>query len=635
MPVGNALGLEPGLYTRVAGSTGQTAADYRPFTREDSFNNSAWNYSQMPNEHMSFWLNGSRPLNETLEFFMEGLVDRRNSAVQGTPDFFHTVARTAPALADGSAGIPADNFYNPFGVDLPFVARRFMEQGVRRATHEIDMWRAVFGLRGNLGSWNWEFSLGDSESSAEGRTIGGFASVRYEAALGPSGPDDTGRIVCGQRDPATGRVPAANIVPDCVPLNIFGGAGTITQDQLNYMVPRPLFDSGSNDQRFATAMLRGPWGRLLNRDLQWVFGAEYRREASSELADPLHELEFAGLITPGKLHNKFVIKEFFVEANVPLLHEQKAARELALTVGSRWSGLNTSWQSGLNWQPATEVTLRANYGTVFRVPSVSERYESPAVGLGFVPDPCGNEPTAAQQVHCEADGVPGGAYVQEENEFAIATGGNPELEPESGDTLVFGVTYEPAWVPGLVASVDFTRTRLKNVIGVAAIEDLFGQCADHGTATACDAIRRFPDGSPQLVAGSNRNLGGMETSAVDLAIDWNAVSQLGELSAGLVATYLAEWNDQFFPGGPVFHHAGTLTLPRWRASGHVEWRRAPWSAIYNAEFIGSMTEEVTDFPPRGVFFDPYLRQVRSVLYHDIAGRYQFPMGLRLNSESKT
>ena len=33
VPEGNALGLEPGDYTRVPGATGQTAADYRPFDR--------------------------------------------------------------------------------------------------------------------------------------------------------------------------------------------------------------------------------------------------------------------------------------------------------------------------------------------------------------------------------------------------------------------------------------------------------------------------------------------------------------------------------------------------------------------------------------------------------------------------
>ena len=628
VPAGNLLGLAPGRYTRVAGSTGQTAADYRPFTPEDSYNNSPWNYSQMPNEHFSVWMNGSRPIGEATEFFMETLVDQRHSAGQGTPDAYRSSVNFAPTLSDGTPGIPADNFYNPFGVDLPYVTRRFIEQGARRITQEVDMWRAVLGLRGSLDAWNWEISIGDSESDAAHRGTGSFAWARYEAALGPSGPDDTGRIVCGQRDPATGRVPATNVIPGCVPLDVFGGAGTITQEQLDYMVPRPLVDLGSNDQRFATAVLRGPWGRMLDRDLQWVFGAEYRREGSSVIVDPLFELEFQEP-NPLEVHNEFDVKELFAEANVPLLHGQRAARDLSLTVGSRWSSDNTSWQTGLNWRPVAELTLRANYGTVFRLANVLERYESRGIESGFALDPCGNDPTPEQQANCEASGVPGGVYVQGDEEFGVITGGNPELDPESGHSLVFGFTYRPAWIPGLTTSIDFTETRLTNVIGVAPIEDLLNECADHGTATACDAIFRNPDGSPQRVAGVYRNLGAMETSAVDLAIDWNAAVGLGELSAGLLATYLAEWDDQYFPGSPVFSHAGMLTLPRWRASGHLEWQRGPWWAGYSAEFIGSMTEEVFDNPFFGVVFNWYMRTVPSVLYHDIAGRYAFTSGLSL------
>ena len=63
-----------------------------------------------------------------------------------------------------------------------------------------------------------------------------LALSRLLPALGPSGLDDSGRIVCGSPDPATGRVPAASIIPDCVPLNLFGGAGSITEEQLAYVM---------------------------------------------------------------------------------------------------------------------------------------------------------------------------------------------------------------------------------------------------------------------------------------------------------------------------------------------------------------------------------------------------------------
>ena len=97
--------------------------------------------------------------------------------------------------------------------------------------------------------------------------------------------------MCGSPDPVTGHVPAASIIPDCVPLNLFGGAGSITQEQLAYLMPRALISRGTNEQRYAEFVLSGPGGRMLGRDLQWVLGADYRREEGSLVPDPLHAYE--------------------------------------------------------------------------------------------------------------------------------------------------------------------------------------------------------------------------------------------------------------------------------------------------------------------------------------------------------
>ena len=119
VPEGNALGLEPGFYTRVPGATGQTSADYRPFVRStDGFNPAPFNYSQTPNERAALWLLGSRPLGESTNLFLEAFVHHRESAQQAAPEFFVRLRRSD---AGGRVtGIPADNYYNPFGVDVPF-----------------------------------------------------------------------------------------------------------------------------------------------------------------------------------------------------------------------------------------------------------------------------------------------------------------------------------------------------------------------------------------------------------------------------------------------------------------------------------------------------------------------------------
>ena len=165
--------------------------------------------------------------------------------------------------------------------------RRLIEAGNRRTEQEVDLWRALIGLEGSVARWTWEVTLQSATAEATGVEKGFVALSRLVPALGPSGLDDSGRIVCGSPDPATGRVPAASIIPDCVPLNLFGGAGSITEEQLAYVIPRALINRGTNEQRLAQLVLSGPGGRMLGRDLQWVLGADYRREAGSLAPDPL------------------------------------------------------------------------------------------------------------------------------------------------------------------------------------------------------------------------------------------------------------------------------------------------------------------------------------------------------------
>ncbi len=77
-------------------------------------------------------------------------------------------------------------------------------------------------------------------------------------------------------------------------------------------------------------------------------------------------------------------------------------------------------------------------------------------------DPCGNDPTPTQQANCAADGVPGGAYVQDDWGVMAVYGGNPELEPETGHTLGAGLIYTPVWAKGLSASVDYFQVNHSN-----------------------------------------------------------------------------------------------------------------------------------------------------------------------------
>ena len=616
VPGGNALGLEPGVYTRVDGASGQTAADYRPFDpATDNFNFAPFNYSQTPNERASAWLIGSHPLSERISLFMEGLVHHRKSTQKAAPDPYFAGREPAATLANGLRGIPTDNYYNPFGVDLSWspgslpVGRRLVELGDRTVREEVDLWRVLVGLEGGVADWAWTLSVTNAESDGSTVETGVALRERLALAVGPSGRDETGRIVCGPPEPTTGRVPATSIIPGCVPLNLFGGVGSITPEQLDYISARPMRHADTSEEQTAELILSGPWGQLSGQDLHWVLGADYRRDWQS--------------------------RELFAEVQVPLLRGWRWAREIDLNVGLRWSDASTldnhlSGQAGLRWQPAEEWTLRANYADVFNAPAFEQLHEPRVSENGFDIDPCGNEPTDRQRANCAANGVPGGAYEQGGESFVVRHGGNPDVEPEMGYSVGAGVMYSPGWAEGLSASVDFFQGEISNLIWGMSVEEALFECAEHRVRQACDGIKRFPDGSIEQVSTFPENFWWpYEIRGVDFTIDWPGTTPFGDVNSRLLATYLERWDERFFSNGELLSYAGTFgagAMPHWRGLATVDWLSGRWIASYAAEYIGSYTQRV-ESTPFGAPFDPFTWRIEPVLYHDIEGQYAFENGI--------
>ena len=67
-------------------------------------------------------------------------------------------------------------------------------------------------------------------------------------------------------------------------------------------------------------------------------------------------------------------------------------------------------------------------------------------------------------------------------------------------------------------------------------------------------------------------------------------------------------------------------MPQWRGLAFVELVRGRWWAGYSAEYIGSYTQRV-DATFFSEPFDPFVRTIESVLYHDIEGAFEFDNGI--------
>lgn len=643
VPANNALGLSPGLYTRVDGSgEPTTAADFRPYVNpDDNYNFAPINYLQTPSRREYLWLLGGLDITENVAAFFEGLLHHRGSEQLLAPTPYFSQFE-GPVLPNGRNGVPADNFYNPFGVAINDVRRRFSEAVGRRFTQDVDTERFVAGLRGDLAAgWQWELSATYGRNDTDVTTQGEFRTDRLLPALGPSGPDAAGRIVCGRRDAATGIVPVANIIPGCVPLNVFGGQGpdgkgTITPDQLDY-VTTPLHDQGYNAQQVYELVFRGDWGAIQDRPIRWAVGATHRVETAANQLDPAKLAGVAGG-SPTNIADggQFTANEAYAETVVPLLSGVTAAEDLSLTAGVRYSdfssfGSVTTYQGGLLYRPVKEVTLRAGYGTVFRAPPITNLFESTSQSTDiFSVDPCGHDPTPEQRVNCAANGVPGGSYVQGEDiEFPYVFGGNPDLQPEQGDSVSAGVTLTPEFAPGLTFSVDYWRTRINDVITLYPDGQLvLDGCANTGIAYACDRIERLPDGNIELLDVTHLNTESLEAAGYDFDLGYTVAAGSGRVTGRLMATYLEQYDLVPFAGADTIGMAGTSdflgSFPRWRGLGYIEYKVGGWSASYQLQYIGTMGEcsDGSRAP------DAYAgcRTIDDVFYSDLRFGYEFDAG---------
>jgi outer membrane receptor protein involved in Fe transport len=652
VPANNTLGLAPNFYTRVAGSSGQSAADYRLFNPlTDQLNYAPYGDLQTPAQRGSLWLMAHRALTDSIEWFTEALEHLGTSQQVFLPVSYTNFATgAAPVDASGAQVIPQNNFYNPFGADVPGILRAMLENGSQVFREQSTTQRILSGLRGDVDHWHWEGSLSWARSDTRYFQSNQILQDRIRLAVGPSGRAANGSIVCGTPDPLTGIVPSASIIPGCVPLDLFdgqgrNGSGSITRDQINY-INADLTNRGYDQQLSADIALSGPLGRLPAGSVKWSFGAEYRRESAGVTLDPLTQ---QGIIGDGGgvalNQNSFSVGEAFVEAEVPLLAGAPGARALDASLGARYShysnfGDTTPLQAGLRWNIVRALTVRGSYAQVFRAPGTLDLFAQQAQVLDYEIDPCGNNPSPAQRRNCVAAGVPGGSYAQAAEPYPVYTGGNPQLAPESGSTWTAGALLQLREFDALQASLDFWRIRLDHAIGSVDDATIINDCADSGSPDACRLITRHADGSIASVDAQTANLTRYTVRGIDLSLSASQPLGHGVVAAHLSATYLGAFDVTQFQNGTSSQIAGTydadteVSWPRWRAQATLDWLLGPWMLSYSGHYIDSF-RECGDKNP-ALFDVPFFtaqdcRTVESRVFHDLSASYRFASGVRLTA----
>jgi iron complex outermembrane receptor protein len=589
---------------RYDGSAGcNRTDDYHCFTSADRFNFAEYNMVLTPSERKGLFGQFRFDITDNVQWYVKALGNRRESTNQAGPEplFFGPDGATGNPLADNIV-VSALNPYNPFGFDLvssgnmSLIGRRPVEGGARVFEQQVDTTYFATGLVGNFQaadrSWYWDVNGMYSKNKAEQTNYGSYNIYNVNMALG---------------DPA---VCAAT--PGCVPLNIFGGAGSITPDMLRWIQP-VVRDRSQNELSLFTANLSSDLFTLPAGPVSFATGLEHRKYKGSYQPDPLTVIGHYNGVPSQPTSGSYDVNEAYLELSVPIFADSALGKKLDLSLAGRYSDYSTfggefTPKYGLRWQVTDDFVLRTTYAEGFRAPSIGELYGSAARADLQLFDPCsvglGGTPPRGSAANCASLGVPTG-FQQANSQISVTTGGNRELEPERSRSFSAGFVWSPwfgndaSWSERFDVEVTFYRHNIDGAIQAINAQTQLDLCVDTLDPIYCDGITRASTGAVSSFNNRLTNLGSIKTDGWDVDLFWTLPqSSIGQFKLGWKNTFVGRYEatgaaGQRQPQKPGVEVADS-SIPEWTSNASIGWTLDNWSANWTVRHISELTEDCGD-----------------------------------------
>ncbi len=610
-----------------------------------TYNYAPVNYLQTPYKRTNIFAEANFEVTDSINFSSEFRGNQRTSAQQlaplpftgGDPMFngFYDDPATGNTVA--FTGISQDNYYLRRAVDAYNAAngtsliyepvvnpRRRMIETNRRFEQNITQYQWTAGFDGEFGeSMSWNVFLNEGHRSIASRDFGQFSGARLFNALGPSADlDGDGNPEC-----YTDITNPGTLIAGCVPLNLFGGGAvdaggnptvtTLTQAMLDY-VSLDTIDTIVQDQRTAGANLTGDAMDLEGGVLGWSIGWSYWKQKLAVTLDSAKTIGAVtgnvGASTQGSLVNNAVYGEF----HAPLLDNLSLSGGLRYDDWDQFKGKAT-YQAGIEFRPLDSFKLRATYGTVFRAPTITDLFGGLVDSFPTYSDPCVPVGGASLAPGCDRVGV------QTDSQVLAKVGGNPELQPETGDTLTAGLVWSPEFGDhSFNFLVDYWKINLNKGISQLGVQFTLDDCYVNLNQSACSLITRNPDYSVKQILDTQLNVSKESAKGIDTEIGWSYPSEFGLLEAKVLWTHLLNRKQQQFAGSSTEDFAGTYSaslgaaFAEDKANISFQWTQDDWSIAYLGEYISGLKSE------SAITFNPvYYQHVPSKYYSDIVASYTF------------
>ena len=586
-------------------------SDFKLLTTADRFNFAPFNYFLTPSERFGGFLSFKQELGSDINLRVKAAYNRRNSQNQAAflPLFIGPDAGNGNLL--DTISIDATNPFNPFGRTLSAggagnppasystVRRRLVEAGQRTYTQHVD----TMSLTGTL---DGSFDVGEKKFYWDVNAILGFNDAHQTF---------TGNINAAKLARALG--PIANCTGECVPFNIFGGAGSVTPAMLAYV---GFVEKDKSSQRLQdyTANLTGDLFDLPAGPVGIAVGFEHRYQFGSFDPDPVIVAGLGADIPAQPARGSYNSDEVYGEIRVPILADTPFFQTLEVDGAVRHSdystsGGNTTYTGSGLWKPVEDLLLRASYAEGFRAPSIGELFGANSRADAPIDDPCTNVPgspwntSATVKANCIANGVPANGSYQEPNggQLPVITGGNDALKPETSRTLLFGAVYSPKWARegGFASQLSFEANyydiKVDNAIAPIGADITLARCAQTGDALSCASVLRTASGQVARISGQLQNIGGIRTKGIDLTFTYRSQqSSVGTFGLSLNGNILKKYTETVpaTTGFTVTSYRGKTrgfpdqSYPKFKGIGVLDWTLGDLGASFTGRYIDSVEE---------------------------------------------
>lgn len=577
---------------------GQSGNNWRPWSSaNDFFNFAPLNFLLTPQERTSIFSSGTFDITDNVRFTATGTYNNRKSSqllaampiVLGTGPGAGAQARTIQ--------IDANNFYNPFGAPVVRIQRRAVETGGRQFNQDVNTFLFTGALEGDfqLGDryfyWDagWTYGRNDQNDTTDGL----FNVLALRQALGPS------MLIDGNPRCVSEAGNAATEIEGCVPLNLLGAQGSITQDMLNFSAFQ-AHDQTDSELTDYFANISGDIIELPGGTAAFALGLEHRRETGSDQPDALISSGNTTGNSRTATNGVTTVDEGYLELSLPLLKDLAFAKELSFSVATRVSdydafGSTTNSKFGFKYKPIDDLLIRGNWAEGFRAPSIAEQFSGISDSFPSINDPCNNVRfsglSPAEQQACVAQGAPNGGYDQGNPQVRIRVGGNPFLGPEESISRTLGLVYSPSYIKGFDVAVDWWQIHLRDGIQTIGSQRILDLCVTSLNADpVCQLFSRASDGSIADLLDGPVNASTVDTEGLDVTFNYALPdTRFGNFSFTWDNTYLIDIDDPFGTEVGVY----TESNNNWRIRSNLtaRWEMGDFGATWFARYFSSQTED--------------------------------------------